>query len=372
MNKEYIKSHIAPRNLKPVIMTADEVSSYRDMAAVGIDITAEFTRKGAAIYTGDAIGAGNQMLPPSNGTPVQFLQAWLPDFVKVLTAARKIDELVGITTIGNWYDKEVVQGVVEEYGIARPYSDISDIPLTETNTNFEVRDIVSFEQGCTITLREENRASAMRFDVGAAKRQAANRSLEIARNTIGFNGYGGGQIRVWGLLNDPNLPAAITLPNGSAGTSANSWATKSFQDIVNDIQIAMAALQTQSSDLVNPESVNVTIGVPTSKYQYLATLNTQGNMSVRDWITRTYPKARVVSAPEFQQASGNRDILYVFAENISSADTADSATILQLVPTRFMTVGIEKCVKGITEDYLNAVAGVMVRYPFAVVRAIGA
>ena len=32
----------------------------------------------------------------SIGTPVQFLQNWLPGFVFVVTAARKIDDIIGL------------------------------------------------------------------------------------------------------------------------------------------------------------------------------------------------------------------------------------------------------------------------------------
>ncbi len=51
---------------------------------------------------------------------LQFLQQFLPGFVKVMTAARKIDEIIGINTAGSWEDEEVVQGIIENTGTRRP------------------------------------------------------------------------------------------------------------------------------------------------------------------------------------------------------------------------------------------------------------
>ena len=41
---------------------------------------------------------------------------------------------------------------------------------------------------------------------------------------------------------------------------------------------------------------------------------------------------------------------------------------IQMVPTKFMVVGVERKAKGYMEDYTNATAGVMCKLPFAVYR----
>ncbi len=47
------------------------------------------------------------------GTPVQFLQNWLPGFVFVITAARKIDDIIGLMVTGAWEDEQIVQGILD-------------------------------------------------------------------------------------------------------------------------------------------------------------------------------------------------------------------------------------------------------------------
>ena len=45
--------------------------------------------------------------------------------------------------------------------------------------------------------------------------------------------------------------------------------------------------------------------------------------------------------------------------------------MIQVVPAKFMALGVEQQSKGFVEDYTNATAGIMVKRPWAVYRASG-
>ncbi|MEE1227298.1 MAG: hypothetical protein UHM08_09375, partial [Bacteroidales bacterium] len=49
----------------------------------------------------------------SNMTPVQFLQYWFPDMVKVVTQSLDADAILGRDFAGSWEDEELVQPVIE-------------------------------------------------------------------------------------------------------------------------------------------------------------------------------------------------------------------------------------------------------------------
>jgi hypothetical protein len=83
-------------------------------------------------------------------------------------------------------------------------------------------------------------------------------------------------------LNDPALPAYVTVAATGVGSST-SWADKTFLQIVADIRVAAAQLQTQSQDTINPEDVELTLALPTNSYQYLSVTSDFG-ISVRDWL----------------------------------------------------------------------------------------
>src|SRR5579871_6179866 len=143
-------------------------------------------------------------------TPIQFLQNWLPGFVRIITAARKIDDIVGISTVGSWEDEQVVQGVMELVGTSVPYGDYTNLPESSWNTNFNIRTVVRFWEGLQVDMLEEARAARIRVDSGSMKRESAALALEIVRNSIGFNGYNSGNNNTYGFLNDPGLPNYTT------------------------------------------------------------------------------------------------------------------------------------------------------------------
>lgn len=379
MNREASKTHLylSARKVRPFDMKSVTDSAVQSLARLGLvfdsaTVSEQIThlgRAGAFRSNGMDSNFAAMATTPSLPTPIQFLQAWLPGFVKVMTAARKIDDAVGIKTVGSWEDAEIVQGIVEPAGSVTEYGDYTNIPLASWNTNFERRSIVRGEMGIAVGLLEEGRSAAMRLSSADTKRQASAIALEIFRNAVGFYGWNTGINRTFGLLNDPNLPAFISSSVvggwGATGTT--------FAMITGDIRMSIVTLRTQSQDQIDPEKVDLTLLLPTNKVDFLS-VTTDFGISVRDWIKQTYPKIRIVSAPELSAANSAQDVFYLFAEEIETSidgSTDGGETFAQLVQTKFMTLGVEKRAKSYVEDYSNATAGVLCKRPWAVVRVTG-
>lgn len=383
-NVSIIHHRMASTAVRPFPMTQVTDAAVAGLAKLGLNFDADtvreqiqhlakagaFNSKSNAMDTAFTAPVTQASIP----TPIQFLQTWLPGFVKVLTAARKIDDLIGLQTVGSWEDEEIVQGIVEPAGTATEYGDFTNIPLASWNTNFERRTIVRGEMGLVVGLLEEGRSAAMRLNSADTKRQQAAVSLEIQRNAIGFYGWNTGRgNRTFGFLNDPNLSAFVTAPSAATG----GWALGTFAVITADIRFAVVKLRTQSQDQIDPEKINLTLALPTSKVDFLS-VTTDFGVSVRDWITQTYPKMKIVSAPELSGANitpnPDEDVFYLFAENISSeidGSTDGGETFGQLVQSKFVTLGVEKRAKSYVEDYSNATAGTLCKRPWAVVRFTG-
>lgn len=340
------------------------VDQYESLIQLGIGLD-EFT-VGRMMTVLDAIQP--TITQGSIATPIQFLQNWLPGFVFVITAARKIDQLVGISTSGSWEDEEVVQGILERTGSSVPYGDYTNVPLSSWNVNFERRTVVRFEEGMEVGNLESARSARMRVDNSGMKRASAALALEIIRNSVGFYGYNNGNNRTYGFLNDPSLPAYITVPNGASGSPL--WSTKTFLEIQKDIVSAIASLRNQTQDVVDPEDVNITLAIATSVVDQLAKTSDFG-ISVRAWLKEAYPKVRVVSAPQLNAANGGANVFYLYAEEIADESTDDGRTFIQVVPTKFQVMGVQQLPKKYIEDYSNATAGIMCKRPYAVVRRSG-
>lgn len=305
---------------------------------------------------------------PSISTPIQFLQEFAPGHVRILTAARRIDEITGLSTIGRYEDEEVVQGVLELLGVPQPYGDYTNVALADWNNTWERRTIVRFELGMEVKKLEMLRAAAMNLDSGAEKRNSATLQLDIARNNVGFNGYNNGANMTYGFLNDPGLPSYITVPNGASGSP--HWSQKTTLEIIQDILNGIAQLVTNSQDVIDPLRTEMTLACATSVRQYLNVVTTLG-YSVQEWIDKNYPTLRVISAPQLDNANGGANVFYIFAEKVEDGSTDDRRTWLQAVPTKFMVLGVQQETNGYKEDYTNATAGQMLKRPFAVYRASG-
>ena len=217
-------SHLGPRQVKPYRVEAGDSAAFNDLAAnlhrfgIGIDardVQAMMAahRSGVPMLGGVGMDADlvSPITTPSINTPIQFLQEWLPGFVYILTQARKIDDLIGLTTQGRWEDEEVVQGILERIGDTRVYGDNTNIPMSSWNTNFETRTVVRFEEGMSVGRLEEARAARMRIGSAEAKRSAAAEALEITRNFTGFFGFNDGtRCPAPCLIRSHARPAAIS------------------------------------------------------------------------------------------------------------------------------------------------------------------
>lgn len=373
-----VHGRVAARNFQPVQMTDKDVGQFAALRGVGIQLDSAWIQQVLAengiVNTMDSNDVGpwapaqSTLSTPSIAAQIQFLQTWLPGFVQMATAARNIDKLIGMQTVGAWEDEEVIQGVLEPVGNAVPYLDHTNVPLASWNVNFERRTVVRFELGLLVGQLEEMRSARMRLSTAAEKRKAVQLALEIQRNRVGFYGYNNGQNRTYGFLNDPQLPAYQTVANGASGSPL--WSGKTFLEMTKDLRLALSQLRTNSKDVIDPKSTPITLAIATSRVDML-TVTSDFGISVLDWLRTNYPNVRIESAPELDDANGGAAVFYMYADKLDDGSTDDSSVFAHLVPAKFMALGVEKRSKSYVEDFANATAGVMTKRPFAVVRFTG-
>lgn len=332
-----------------------DLARLREM---GIGLDAAFAADAA--LTGPASGA--------TGAPYWQLQNWLPGIIRQITRIRAIDELAGVLTSGSWSDEEIIARTSEMSGSAELYGDAANIPLANYKAGYERRSVVRFELGFMITKLDEEREARAGISASEEKRASVARALDIARNRVGFYGFNAPDTRCFGFLNDPNLPAYSTLPNGAGGTP--TWSTKTFLEITADLRRGVVDLINRSQGNFRPDRDNFNVALPLGYDEYLGVTSDFG-VSVRDWFTKTYSKGRFTSAPELNAANGGANVMYMYAESIPDSGTDDEQVIIQVVPSRLEMVGVENRAKGRVEDFTNATAGCVVKRPYAVVRYSG-
>lgn len=347
--------------------TEEAVANYRQLRAIGVGLDKAPIMAKRHKEALDAIGMDGLTTNPSIPTDVNFLRTFLPGLVYVITQPRDADTLIGVTTVGNWEDESIIQGMIEPTGDVNLYGDYSDVPLSSWNPATEERDIVRFESGLEVGHLEELRTSKAGFNSINEKRASVSLVLELKRDEIAFYGYNNGTNRTYGLLNEPSLPAYLTLPSGG------NWETKNFAEIQGDIIYILNALQTQSAGVIKvmgEGASQITLALPNNRINFLSA--TDSGKSLRQWLQETYPNVRVTSATRFDEANGGANVAYAYAEEVNDgASTDNQRTFDQLVVNKLYALGNENRLKTYVEAYSNAVSGVLAKRPYAVVRASG-
>lgn len=301
-------------------------------------------------------------------TPAQFLQSWLPGTVYTITQARKADEILGTQTVGSWEDEEVIQVFLEQTGQAVPYQDNTQVQYSGWNPNFERRTIVRFELGYQVNRLEAARAAKMNQSSDQNKQGACANSLEIMRNLVSFYGFADGENRTFGLLNDPGLIGYINSPAGAGGDT--EFSTKTVNERIESLLLLFQALIDQSGTIVDPMTQETTLSVPSSIITTFGDINEFG-VSVNSWLKENYPKMRVETVPQFNEANGGAAVMYLIADKVVDSGTDGGLVASQLIPTKMFSLGTEQRTKGYVQDYSNATAGVLVTRPYAVARMSG-
>lgn len=305
---------------------------------------------------------------PSNVTPIQFAQFWLTEAIRILTRGRSLDKVIGRTIVGDWAVEQIVATIMERIGQPALYGDLTKAPLANWNVNFETRDNVRFEMGISNFKLEEARASQMRINSRQEKMDAMSEAFAILMNNIGWWGYNsnsknfvGTSKKVYGILNDPGLLPATNL-GGSWIDSGSTTVT--MDDIVTDIIGIVTNTVTNLKGNYDPETDSATLALPINQYNQLGKINQMG-VSVRDWLSKTYPKIRIVSCAELVGASGSAAAPVDMALFIVDSVIGKSS-VQQLVTSALRLVGVQPMAKGTYEVYSCSTAGTLVKYPLAV------
>jgi len=353
--------------------TVKAIASNADAAAkLGITVSPNFVMPNRG--NGIALDAGitQNVTAVSGGTPLQFLQEFLPGVVNILTMVRKADMLAPVVTAGEWHLEEVVLKTMEHTSSPQLYSDHGGVPLSSFNETYERRQIVRFENGIEQTPLADARSAATGTSPQDEKRKALADSFEILRNDIAFNGFNVGTGKTYGILNDPNLPAYITVATGASSDTV--WETKTSAEIVSDLSTAIKALEIQAGGNIDPTMNRIDLDLPLAFNHYLTRSDSSfsNGKTPMEWLKDNYPMINVVTVPQFTGADAGENVFYLKAVSVDNSGTDGGEAMIQVVPAKMRATGSVPNVKGgNTEGYTSCYAGVWTKRPYAVYRASG-
>lgn len=304
--------------------------------------------------------------PATNFVPYQFLTNLDPNYIANLMLKLVGEEVLGSRIFGDWFDESVIFQAIEHQANPQLYTIGSNIATSDVNINFEERNVVRIQLAMMGNQLGIQRVSKINLDLVAELRKAAMRGIALRLDQITFNGFDDGGNKTYGLLNDPLLFPTFPLAFGD-------WTspTATFATITADIRSMAQELLTRSLNNVDAEQEPTTLAVASDSYSALA-YATDFGMSVRKYISDTYPMMDVIAVPRFNQAIGGLNAVYLMADSFNDGYSPNSEVISNIYQSKFRVMGNSIEYTGtVRESYMAATSGVTVRRPQLVVNAAG-
>lgn len=246
---------------------------------------------------------------PNTTVPAELLAYIDPMVIEILTAPRRAREIFGEEKKGDWTTPYMKWRVDEMTGKTEPYSDYANGTTSGVNSEWQTRVQYVFQTSITYGDFEVDMSSTAKVNLAASKQRAAANVIDIDQNRFYLLGVAGKEI--YGILNDPNLPAAI--PAGATGTgSSTKWADKTTVQIYNDVLALFAQLSEQSSGLIDKDTPLKLCLSPELSVRLGAA--TDFNVSVLDMLKRYFSRIDIVTVPELHSMTAGETMFLIAPE----------------------------------------------------------
>lgn len=295
----------------------------------------------------------------NSGVPVEFTSYIDPMVIPILTATRGAREIFGEAKKGDWTTSYARFQTSEITGEVEAYTDYGQGGASDVNPTFPVRTQYIYQTNIRYGDREVDVASRARLQLAADKQRAAATVIDIASNKFALYGVAG--LEIYGLLNDPNLPADVTpVPNADNKTL---WAEKSTKEIYEDVLYLFGKMATRGAGHIDANTELVLATSPATQVQLGKA--TDFNISARQMLETYFPRIRFVALPELATATGVTSILLV-APTIEGLPTAqigfsEKFRAMRLIPES----------SSFHQKFVGSSYGTIIYRPFAIGKMTG-
>ena len=236
------------------------------------------------------------------GIPSFLLNYVDPDVVRILQAPNEGADILGEKKVGDWTTRTSYFPVSENVGEVSAYGDENEGGMSDANFNWPQRQSFHFQTVIKYGDLEGDIASEAKINIVSEKQRSAAATLDKFMDYCYHFGVSG--LQNYGLLNDPNLPAALT-PTTKTTTGGTTWGTTgagaSPNEIFDDFQILFNDLATRSAGRVKSKSPMVFVCSPSREARLLAT-NSFG-LTAMKIIKDAFPNLEIKTSARYTVSS---------------------------------------------------------------------
>ena len=262
----------------------------------------------------------------SNAGIPQFLTTVIdPKMIEVYTAPLNATKIAREELKGDWTKMIWEFPVIESNGWVASYDDYAPAGEANFQVNWVPRQSYLYQTQTEWGELELERAGLAKIDAANRKNLASAKVMAEFQNYSYFYGFAG--LQNYGLLNDPNLPAAVApLAESINGVPVYLWVQKDALGIYADIVYLVQQLIQATNGMVNM-ATPMTLGMGPGSEVNLTKV-TQYNVSVMDMIKKNFPKLHVETAVQYATVSGN--LVQLFADELNGDDVVTTAFNLKM------------------------------------------
>lgn len=236
------------------------------------------------------------LITQANSTvPAELLAYIDPTVIEIMTAPRNARELYSEEKRGDWTTPYFKWRADEITGNTAAYSDFGQFGVAGVNNEWHTREQYRFQAIIQYGDLEQDMASQVKINLAAAKQRAAATTIDIDANKFYLLGVSGKEI--YGVLNDPNLPAAVS-PISVGGVTL--WSGKDAIARYNDVIKLFTTLVNQLNGLVDEKSKLKIVTSPGTRS--LLAAPTALGLTTMKMLEDYFPNAEFVSLPQLGAA----------------------------------------------------------------------
>ncbi|MDR0339544.1 MAG: DUF2184 domain-containing protein [Desulfovibrio sp.] len=292
---------------------------------------------------------------PNAAVPAELLAYYDPRIIDVLTRPRKAREIFNEVQKGDWTTPYAKFRMNELTGSTQPYTDYGQSGTAGVNYNWINRQQYVFQALVEYGDLEEAVSAGARIQLAADKQRAAAHVIDEDSNLFYLFGVRG--LDIYGLLNDPSLPAANSpLPSGAGGSPL--WADKETQQIYEDILALFEQLVLQGDGWIDQHSALTLVIAPASAV--LLGKASIYNVSVQDMLTKYFSSLKIVTLPEMADDNAGESIMLIAGDMagnpVGELGYSDKLRAGRIVPD----------VSSFRQKWTSTTYGAIIYYPFAI------
>lgn len=307
--------------------------------------------------------------------PALFTTAIDPETIEVLFTPNEFANICTERLEGDWAMDTFEFPIREFIGEVSSYDDMSESGMVTVNYNWENRQAYNYQTHIGVGQRAVDRMGKARQNLVADMTRGAIVLLNKEQNLIYAYGVAGEQN--YGLLNDPNLPAASTAANKANG--GTTWFVNTSQpnaspnEVYNDVFALFTQLVAQSAGIILITKMDkLTLALGPTQMNALKFVNSFG-LTVESMINGAFPNMRIVAAIQYEDLSSSNpqgNAAGNFMQMICEG-AGGQTTLFAAYNEKLRAHTMVQRTSSFVQKYSQGAYGTIIKQPYAVASMLG-